>query len=259
MGTVNIQPYTKLTKRASMPPEDDLKIPNAVLDMLNAADTDAAVFPPTFLYNEGWMLRLVLSAASDGVSCLPIAFRPGSRWFSEALLYSPFLPRSRTDPLAEKWTHVDGVVGHFRFAPTTKTGLELRADSKQFVAIEAKMYSALSRCTKNAPFYDQAARTVACMATTIERAGKSVDEFESLGFYVFAPTDQIGQGVFSEQMSRSRIVEQVQRRIATYHEDHENLSRLQIWFQDVFDPVIRRIDLQCWPWDLWLVHPRRSY
>ena len=52
------------------------KIPDTILDMLRAADTDAAVFPPTILYNDGWTLRIVLSAGTDGVSCLPFLFLP---------------------------------------------------------------------------------------------------------------------------------------------------------------------------------------
>jgi len=67
------------------------RIPAVIVDMLHAADTDAAVFPPTVLYEEGWMLRIVLSAGAEGISCLPFSFLPSARWFSEALLYSPFL------------------------------------------------------------------------------------------------------------------------------------------------------------------------
>jgi len=34
--------------------------------MLELAYTDAAVFPPTILYNKGWMLRILLSLQSEG-------------------------------------------------------------------------------------------------------------------------------------------------------------------------------------------------
>ena len=187
------------------------KIPNAIIDMLDSADSDAAVFPPTILYNEGWMLRLALSAAARGTSCFPFSFLPDSRWFSEALLYSPFLPRFKGDPLSETWTHIDGVVGQFEFTSTSKTGLELSSEATQFIALEAKMFSPLSKGVKNAPLYDQAARTVACIATTIERARRSISDFESIGFYVVAPAEQIDQKVFSEQMTHTKIAEKVQR------------------------------------------------
>lgn len=225
------------------------KIPNAVVEMLNAADTDAAVFPPTELYNEGWMLRLVLSAAAGGVSCLPFSFLPGARWFSEALLCSPFSPRRQGDALAEAYAHADGVVGHFRFKPTTKAGLGLVPDSKQFIVIEAKMFSSLAGGIRNASFYDQAARTVACMASIVDRHRKSVSDFESIGFYTVAPDSQIRLGVFAEQMRRESVVETVLRRIEQYEEDRESHTRLQSWFQNALDPLIKRIDLRCWSWE----------
>jgi len=36
---------------------------------------------------------------------------------------------------------VDGIVGHFQLLSETKTGVKLAKDSKQFVVIEAKMFS----------------------------------------------------------------------------------------------------------------------
>jgi len=80
------------------------EIPAAILQILRDADTEATVIPATELYNEGWMLRLVLSAAAETVSCLPFSFSPGSKWFSEARLPSFFLARSRGDPLSETHT-----------------------------------------------------------------------------------------------------------------------------------------------------------
>jgi hypothetical protein len=217
--------------------------------MLNVADTDAAVFPPTILYNEGWMLRLVLSAGAEGISCIPFSFLLGSKWFSEAMLPSPFPPRSRPDQLAETWTHLDGVVGHFKFTENTRVGLELVRDSKQFVVIEAKMYAPLSRGTKNAKFYDQAARTVACMTAALERVHKSVSDFESIGYYVMAPEDRISQGVFTEQMTRESIIKKIQWRIEMYQRDSKHFSERQSRFQSTFLQLIKRIDLRCWSWE----------
>lgn len=52
------------------------------------------------------MLRLLLDWLVDceASSIIPVA--PGARWYSEALLPSPF----RGDSLAESHTHADGVV-----------------------------------------------------------------------------------------------------------------------------------------------------
>jgi len=109
------------------------------------------------LYNEGWLLRLILAAAKRGTPCLPFEFLPNSRWFSEAYFYSAFLPRHRGDRLSESWTHADGVVGQFLFDPRTKAGLSLTSTCTQFAVCEAKLFSLLDSKTKNAPRFDQAA------------------------------------------------------------------------------------------------------
>ena len=121
-----------------------------IMNMLELAHTNETVFPSTDLYNEGWMLRIVLSIASEGLECLPFKFLPEAKWFSETLIDSPFHFRYRGDPLAEGQTHLDSAIGHFDFRPGTKTGLVLRSDSTQFVANEAKMFSELSPNVTNA-------------------------------------------------------------------------------------------------------------
>jgi hypothetical protein len=61
--------------------------------------------PPTQLYI-GWLLRLVLDGLDRhrGIEH-PLSFIPGARWYSEALLPSRSMPRSRGDKLAESFTH----------------------------------------------------------------------------------------------------------------------------------------------------------
>ncbi len=217
--------------------------------MLGLAHTDETVFPPTTLYKEGWMLRIILQIQSEGVNCLPFSFLPEARWFSESLIGSPFLPRIQKDPLAEGYTHLDGAIGHFDIKPGTKTGIELRADSKQFVAIEAKMFSTLSKGTTNAPNYDQATRIVACIAWAIKQANRTAEDFESLGFYVFAPSDQINRGVFSSQVDKYSIKEKVEHRISAYAVHTKKYAELLTWQKDFFVPVLERIDLRCIPWE----------
>lgn len=217
--------------------------------MLEIAHTDETVFPPTILYKEGWMLRIILHIQSEGVDCLPFSFLPEARWYSEALIGSPFLRRFKKDSLYENYTHLDASVGHFDIRPGTKTGLMLRSDSTQFVAIEAKMLSTLSKGTKNAPYYDQAARIVACVAWEISRLNRVVNDFESLGFYVLAPHEQITKGKFSAQTNKSSIREKVKRRIDAYSEDEEKYADLRSWYNGFFLPVLERIDIRCVSWE----------
>ena len=225
------------------------QIPDEILDMLERVNNEERVLPPTILFNEGWMLRLVLAAQHRGINCLPFSFLAGSRWFSEAQLRSKFHPRFRGDRVAETRTHVDGVVGHFRLLPGTKTDLELVAGAKQFVVIEAKMFSPLTSYTRYAICYDQVARTVACMATTLEHADILPSDLTSVGFYVIAPSSQIELGVFSKQMNRVHIAEKVQLRIKDYQDNNEHFTKLQVWFKDFLTPLLERIDLRCWAWE----------
>jgi hypothetical protein len=80
---------------------------------------------------------------------------PGAR------LPSPFLARSRRDPLGESWTHADGAVGHFTVGSIGKGDLALEPPATQFIVVEAKMFSGRSPGVKNAPRFDQAARLAA--------------------------------------------------------------------------------------------------
>ena len=136
--------------------------------MLEVCDSDDRVFPPTFLFNEGWVLRLVLDWFSrSGRSDHPFGFLPGAGWFSEGRLSSEFAPRHRGDTLAESWTHADAVIGHFDL---DRGLIRVRSEATQLVVIEAKLFSRLSPSITNAAAYDQAARTVACIAAVLSSA-----------------------------------------------------------------------------------------
>ena len=77
-------------------------------------------------YNEGWLLRVVLDWFSrHKIPNHLLNFQVNARWFSEALLPLVFLARHRGDPLAENWTHADGVVGHFTIGDQGKADLSL--------------------------------------------------------------------------------------------------------------------------------------
>ena len=142
-----------------------------IVSMLRSCDSAAPLFPPTELFGEGWLLRLFLDLFSTHrVDNHPLSFSQRARWFSEALLPSAFLPRYRGDPLAESWTHADGVIGHFHIGHVGRADLSLSHDASQFIVLEAKMFSKLSSGVTHARYFDQAARTVACMAEVLRRA-----------------------------------------------------------------------------------------
>lgn len=222
-------------------------IPDRVIEILRRCEKDqTACFPPTEIFNEGWMLRLVLDAIqSCGIEDHPLRFLSGSRWFSEALLISQFRPRSRADPLGEGFTNADGVIGHFKFQPSTKAGLELTPDCCQFVVVEAKMFSNLSAGTKNAPAFNQAARNVACMAAALSNSTRRLTEIESIGFLVLAPSlerrRQRGTNLES-CVTADTIRSAVEQRIVRYEEmSREESKTLREWQAGYFLPLVDRL------------------
>jgi hypothetical protein len=212
--------------------------------MLLRCGTEAAILPPTELYNEGWLLRLVLDWFERArVGNHPLVFSPGAHWYSEALLASRFLPTRRGDPLAESFTHADGIVGHFDISPGERGEATLRRDAQQFVVIEAKLGSGLSKGVKNSPDYGQAARNAACIAYAVQLAGLQPASLTSLAFYVVAPEQQIHSGLFEDFATKERILSQVKLRVAQYGGVHD------LWFEEAFLPTLDRMAVDLLPWE----------
>ena len=80
--------------------------------LLEELDSDNNHMPPTVLYNEGWLLRLIIWWFSQNRKRdFPLTFCSGAEWYSEGLLTTPFLPVYQGDKLAESYTHADGIIG----------------------------------------------------------------------------------------------------------------------------------------------------
>ena len=212
--------------------------------LLEAAGTDYGCFPPTLLFEEGWMLRLVLDwFATSNVSGHTLSFDGASTWYSEALLPSTFLSRYRGDKYAEGFTHADGAIGHIAVATSGQTDLSLKPEATILKVVEAKMFSPLSRGTTHARQYNQAARNVACMAEVLQRANRAPDCFEQLGFYVLAPNQQIEDRVFDRYMSARSIRAVVEERVANYDEPKT------AWFNGWFLPMLQQVKVECISWE----------
>lgn len=220
-------------------------IPDRLLQILRTCESaETARFPPTEIFNEGWMLRLVLDAVQTlNIRNHPLAFCDGAAWYSEARLSSPFRPRARADRLGEGFTNADAVIGHFEFRVETKAGLRLLPGAKQFVVVEAKMFSNLSAGTKNAPTYNQAARNVACMAEAIFHSGRTVGEFDDLGFFILAPAPKRRRDEKLEVLVNPDTIRQaVIDRIAMYElQPRPEAEALREWEAAVFLPLLDRL------------------
>jgi len=216
-----------------------------IVTLLERCGSPGKNFPPTDLYNEGWMLRLVL----DWLSFNPgidhdLAFTPTDKWYSEALIPSAFLPRVRGDKLAESWTHADGVIGDFVIGAHRKGDLSLAEGASRILVTEAKMFSKLSSGVKNASYFNQAARNVACIAEMICRAKIPPNSLEKIGFFVIAPESQINDGAFAEHMAPERIRSIVNRRVSEYRQPEKNK-----WFTDWFIPTLENIRVREISWE----------
>ena len=225
-----------------------------VIDILASVGTPAQTIRPTALYNEGWMLQLILDWAHHyAPETHRLAFLPDARWYAEALLRPQFLARWRGDNLAESWSHADGVIGHFDIGTSGKGDLTLRDAARQLVVVEAKIFSKLSSGTKNATSYDQVALPVACVAETIRWAGITPPQMARLGFFVAAPKSQIECGVFRDLVTKDSIRQRVQDRVDAYRGDRD------AWFDHWFIPTLDAIDLDVLSWEALLEGLDPSY
>jgi hypothetical protein len=213
--------------------------------MLASCSEGKRVFPPTILYNEGWMLRLIVDwFARNRHDSHPLAFSDNAQWYSEALLPSPFLARYRGDTLSESYTHADGVIGNITIGNAGAGDLGILPDATQLVVLEAKMFSKLSSGVTHARYYNQAARNVACIAEVLKRGSRQPSKLSSLGFYVLAPECQIEEGVFRKYLKHGSIQETVLRRVSEYND----LVKEE-WFENCFLPTLRTIDIRAFSWE----------
>jgi hypothetical protein len=202
-------------------------------------------FPPTDIFNETWLLRVLLDWFSSRRQ-FPHQLTPfeGARWFSEAWLPSAFAARFRNDKLSESRTHADGIIGHFQIGAAGKADCSIKSDAKQFVVCEAKIFSKLSAGVQNAPYYDQAARNVACMAEVLRRSSVAPSQLGSLAFLVLSPAEMIRAGAFSQELTRDSIERKVRQRVSEYASTSQDS-----WLNERFLPLLEKIEIVALSWE----------
>ena len=202
--------------------------------------SDHSVVLPTETYNEGWLLRLTLDWYYHRAKSDPKAFfDQGASWFSEGRLSSQFLPRWRGDPLAESHTNADGVIGHFDIAQRSE--VRPRRDARQLLVLEAKLASKLSSGTTKAPGYDQAARSVACLAHIAGEAGIAPTSLTSYAFFVICPEKRVYD--FTLLATKESVAAKVSDRAAKYGDD-----KLP-WYNQIFLPHLEAMDVDVITWE----------
>jgi len=222
--------------------ENDM--PDTISDLIRLTESDQRVFPATEYFNETWMLRVMLEWFSKHhVKDQALSFTKTCRWFSEGLIPTQFLPRVRKDPLGEFWTHADGVVGHIEVGESARADVRLAGYATHLTCIEAKMFSRLSAGVTNAPYFNQAARYIACMAEMMHRVKINPDNMKQLALYILAPEERNNSGAFATQSDPDHINETVKRRVSEYQGEKDK------WYQEWFLPTLSRVNIECLSWE----------
>ena len=190
------------------------------------------LFPETEIFNEGWLLRLVLKEWLDGSGGSQFGFLPfpdGITAYSEGQLYTPF----KRGPHREGNTHVDGIVGDFSIEDT-KSGIELKPNLSYIAAFEAKLYARLSADVKYAPGYDQVSRTAACLINSILLAGAK-DDYSAHLVIVYAEDNRY---IDPDLHTRDYVEKQITKRLQGFlkgAEPGDAVERFAQGWRDVLD------------------------
>ena len=125
----------------------------------------------------------------------------------------------------------------------------LAKDAAQFIVTEAKLFSPLAPGVTHARYFDQAARNVACIAEMLCRAERHPEQLSSLGFFVLAPAEQIGERkLFNSLLSKESIKEKVKRRVDEYVGSREEEQKGQ-WLQNWFTPTLEHVEVTAISWE----------
>jgi len=179
----------------------------STIEKIKALDKLAEHINPTVIYNEGWMIRLLVMESIiekleiEGISFGNVA---SQNWTSEALIESPFL---KAQKYPERHTHPDIIFGDFCVDYAKCGKITLKDPPKRLGIIEAKMGSNLSQRTSYAEKYNQASRSICCLS----HVTKDKPDCE-IFFIVAAPKKTIEKPIFVKQIKPENIKKQIEER-----------------------------------------------
>ena len=208
-------------------------------------DKPECTFAETLIFNEGWLLRGVIKEWQSWTQPARFSFLPfpeGIKVYSEAQLYTPFKARFQGDKVAETHTHVDGIAGDFEIV--AKSGVVMDPDSRYLTVFEAKMSSALSKGTKNAPDYDQVSRTAACMIHAILEAGHKDDYVAYLVVLYASSNKQLQPDKYTMDYIEKQIATRAQAYLSAGEYDRPGIRFFSEW-----ENVLPSVQIQFLTWE----------
>ena len=222
--------------------------------LIESAVKGKTFFKPTDIFNEEFLLKILVQFAIENpeisyrseTANMVLNHSPETKFFCEGQLYTHF--RYQLDrELYETDTHGDVVIGDFTILQGTKTRIIVNSNARKFVVIEAKLDARLSTYVKNATFYNQAARNIACIAENLFVARLSPSKLDRIGFYVLVPQQKSNKENFDEFLEPERVKEIVQMRIDQYGQDLQ--GDLEMWRDQWFLPTMKRITIEKITWE----------
>ena len=218
-------------------------VSNRLLALWQAATSDTPVFPPDKIFNQHWLLGLVLGwFAEQPVVGHSLNFAPGARWFSGGMIPQPFMKRMGSDKRYDTRIPVDAVVGHFNLSAGDSYTISLSPDATQLLVLETRLFETIAEEDASVRLFSTSARSIAGLVETLRRARLAPDQVEKLGFYLLAPQTQIEKGIFPE-MARQIIQRQVKHRVDDYAGFQDR------WYEDWFLPAFDHVDVQVVSWE----------
>lgn len=171
-----------------------------LIDKLRSLNAEVGnIIPKNMLFNEGWLLRVLLKREQEKNTNMSI--------YSEAQLRCPTANESIKKIGS---TRVDGIVGDFD--PRQLSGVRFRHDLKCLDVYEAKIRSPLSRRTKNIDDINQVTRIAISIICELLKADIHDISQKAVSIIVLYPRTNAKKGNLGA-ITREQIRAQVQKMI----------------------------------------------
>ena len=205
---------------------------------------------PSEVYNEGWMLRLILKWFSDKrKSGYPLSFNKDAVWFSEGMLEAISV-KSKS-----KYVKPDAIIGNIcigkhgvlnnKNCAKANAYFDIRPqfNCSQFIAIEAKMNSSLNKNTVNGIKINQVTKYVIGMSYVLHQSKVKAGNIDDLAFYLLFPAEN-KKGEFEKSINRDNIKDNVKLLVESSHNDYINE-----WYENGFIPFMDHLKTGLITWE----------